>query len=129
MDIQRIEQIDLMIASLLDEKNQLEIEQKERKFRHIHRYSFVDIGNRPWIYKSIYDLLTEPAKDCVQKKNGYIISDYLTSSQILRMLKIRCGKSNIMERIIVKKTPDRGIRVLDQVPASALKRVPFWKEK
>jgi hypothetical protein len=102
---------------------------KKKKFRHIHRYAFVDIGNRPWIYESVYILLTEPAKEHIRKKNGYIVSDYLTSNQVLRMLKIRCGKSNIKERIIVKKNPKCGIRVLDQVPASALKRVPFWKEK
>ena len=61
---------------------------RQKKFRHIHRYAFVDIGNRPWIHKSIYNLLTEPAKEHVKEKNGYVVgkrSEGNSSQYILKM--------------------------------------------
>ena len=105
---------------------------KKKKFRHIHRYAFVDIGNRPWIYESIYNLLTEPAKKHVRKKKAYIIPDSYKGKSpqyILRMLRARNSKSNMNEQPILKKNPDRGVKSMDQVPDSAIKRIPFWKEK
>jgi hypothetical protein len=105
---------------------------KRKKFRHIHRYAFVDIGERPWIYKSIYDLLTEPAKEKVKEKNGYIIddtSDVRQVQHILRMLRARCGKSHPHPDERIKKNPNRGVRSLTQVPDNAIKRIPYWREK
>jgi hypothetical protein len=105
---------------------------KKKKFRHIHRYAFVDIGNRPRIYKSVFNLLTDPAKLRVREKNGYVIDDtpgrcgYKTPLQILASLRRRaCGVYKDKE--ILRKNPKRGITRIDQVQPFAIKRVPFWE--
>lgn len=104
---------------------------KKKKFRHIHRYAYIDIGNRPWIYKSLFDILNEPTKEAGYRKKVHIINDSRQGKspwQILRMLRARCGKSAVKQKSILKKNPDRGITTRSQIPDECIKRVPFWKK-
>jgi hypothetical protein len=102
---------------------------KKKKFRHIHRYAFRDIGNTPWVEDWIFDLLTEPAKETVRKQ-GYVMPTLVPIKyrtwqlKILRKLNIGGQRD---PRIFIKRKEDRGITDMGQLPPHVIKRRAPWK--